>query len=146
MGQFIKVIIFYLMVQWNILPVLESCVCGCVLLKAVLNWNDCILNFCAVLCIGFVPSADVKVSIRVNQPNWHPEDGDSKFPQNSEQTHYTAQCIKTKDPPHENPHNSNTQLPASFQKLLTFHDQHFQWDWVYTWRNFMGLPLKILFE
>jgi hypothetical protein len=74
-------------------------VCVCVWLKAVLNRNDCILNFCAVLCVGFVPSAHVKVSICLNQPNWHPEDGDSKFPQNSEQTHYTAQCIKPKDDP-----------------------------------------------
>lgn len=123
--------------------------CGCVFLKAVLNWSGCILDFYAVLCNRFVPLADVKVSMCLNQPNGHPEDGDRKFPQNSEQTHYTAQCKQPRDhppspPPFENPHNSNTQLLS--RNFLALHDQHFQQDWVYMWRNFMGLQLKSLFE
>ena len=104
-------------------------------------------HFSAVLYSGFVPLVDVEVSICLNQPNCHPEDADSKFPQNSEQTHYTAQYKKPQDhhsphpPPLKNPHNSNTQLLS--RNFFAFHDQRLQQDWVYTWRNFMGLQLKI---
>lgn len=100
MGQFMKgySVLFYGAVE-HTSSVGVVCVCGCVLLKAVLSWYDCILDFCSVLYIGFVPLADVKASICLNQPNCHPEDGDSKFAQNSEQTHYTAQWIKPKDHP-----------------------------------------------